>query len=136
MLWVREARRQATLEEYWHSRPESELRALDAIVLDMWDPYIAATRESVPEGMSKIVFDRFHVMQHLNRAADDVRRAEQRELRKRGEDTRLKRLAGTRYLWLRGVKKRSESDTSLSSQCVVPAKVARAWGIKEAAAEL
>ncbi len=137
VLWVGEARRQATLEEYWRSRPESELKELDAIVMDMWDPYIAATRESVPEGMSKIVFDRFHVMQHLNRAVDDVRRAEQRELRKRGEDTRLQRLAGTRYLWLRGAKKRSDSDRELiASMRRAGYKVGRAWGIKEAAAEL
>lgn len=137
VIWVGEARRQTTLERYWRSRPESELKKLHAIVMDMWDPYIAATRESVPEAMEKIVFDRFHVMQHLNRAVDDVRRAEQRELRKRGDAARLSRLAGTRYVWLRGANSRSEKDRELiDSMRRAGYKVGRAWGIKEAAREL
>lgn len=137
VLWVGDARRQTTLEAYWRSRPKSELKEIDAIVMDMWDPYIAATRESVPEGMSKIVFDRFHVMQHLNRAVDDVRRAEQRELRSKGDAIGLRRLTGTRYVWLRGSNNTSESDHELiASMRRAGYKVGRAWGIKEAAREL
>jgi len=137
VLWVGEARRQETLEAYWKTIPEDERRQISAIVMDMWDPYIAATRELVPEWMSKIVFDRFHVVQHLNWAVDNVRRAEQRELRIGGRLSRLKSLAGTRYLWLRGGRNRSASDRDrIEVMRRAGYKVGRAWAIKEAASDL
>jgi transposase len=137
VLWVGEARRQSTLETYWRTLPESERRDLSAIVMDMWDPYIAATRGSVPDGLGKIVFDRFHVMQHVNRAVDDVRRAEQRELRVLGDFTRLENLRGTRYLWLRGARTRSDDDQEkIEVMRRAGFKVGRAWAIKEAVADL
>jgi transposase len=40
----------------------------------MWAAYTASIREWAPE--CAIVYDRFHVMQHANRAVDEVRRAE------------------------------------------------------------
>lgn len=137
VVWVGEARRQETLSAYWKTVPPEWLNELSAIVMDMWDPYIAATRELVPDGMNKIVFDRFHVVQHLNRAVDDVRRAEQRELRISGRLSRLKGLAGTRYLWLRGNRTRSAADRERTESMRRSGyKVGRAWAIKEAAADL
>jgi hypothetical protein len=61
VLWVGDDRRQETLSQYWRSCTREELRALRAVVMDMWRPYIAATRDCVPHGLSKIVFDRYHV---------------------------------------------------------------------------
>src|SRR2546428_12491689 len=65
--------------------------------MDMWEPYVQATRAQVPDAEAKIVFDRFHCAKHLNEGVDRVRRAEHRELQARG-DTRL---TGTKYAWLR-----------------------------------
>ena len=61
--------------------------------MDMWDPYIAATKSYIPEAEKKIVFDRFHVMKHVLNAVDDVRKQEHRELSKTGNET----LKGTKY---------------------------------------
>ena len=52
--------------------------------MDMWEPYIQATRKAVPGADGKIVFDRYHIMAHLNGAVDRVRRKEHKELRERG----------------------------------------------------
>ena len=48
--------------------------------MDMWDPYIKATREGLPTGPREIVFDRFHIMQDMTTAVDLVRKQEHRTL--------------------------------------------------------
>lgn len=137
VLWVGDHRRESTLREYWQSRPAEELARLEAIVMDMWDPYIKATRDHVPNGLSKLVFDRYHVMVHLNAAVDEVRRAEQRELSRAGEAERAKRLKGTRYTWLKGSARRTAAENELI-QALRKAgfKLGRAWSIKESATEI
>ena len=40
----------------------------------MWDPFVAATKAKVPGAAEKIVFDRYHVMTHLGKAVDRVRK--------------------------------------------------------------
>jgi transposase len=42
--------------------------------VDMWEAFTKSILKWVPD--CKIVFDKFHVMQHANRAVDEVRRAE------------------------------------------------------------
>ena len=64
--------------------------------MDMWEPYIQSTLEAVPLASSKIVFDRFHVMQHMTEAVDVVRRRENRLLTAEDDD----RPKGTKYLWI------------------------------------
>ncbi|OWP56280.1 MAG: hypothetical protein B2I17_06770 [Thermoplasmatales archaeon B_DKE] len=64
--------------------------------MDMWDPFMSSTMEYVPDAQSKIVFDRFHVMKHVNEAVDSTRKQENKELQKSG----MADLKGTRYIWL------------------------------------
>ena len=113
--------------------PRVECAAIQWIAMDMWAPYIAATRAKVPEADAKIVFDRFHVAQHLGDAVDQVRRRENRELAAAGDE----RLKGTKYLWLQRLERMSaeqwEAFVRLRGSRL---KVARAWAIKEAAKEL
>ena len=42
--------------------------------MDMWEPYIGATREGLPAGEDKIVFDRVHIMREMIKAVDAVRK--------------------------------------------------------------
>jgi hypothetical protein len=67
-----------------------------AVAMDMWDPYIASTVAHVPDGRSKIVFDRFHIMKQMNHALDRVRLAEHRKLSGWGCDL----LKGSKHFWL------------------------------------
>ncbi len=133
VVWVGDHRRRHTLGEYWSTVPEAERARVEEVVMDMWDPYIAATRAALPAGTEKIVFDRFHVVQHLNQAVDQVRRAEQRVLNQQG-DRRLKR---TRYLWLKGRQRRTpEEELAIAELRASGLKVGRAWALKEAALKL
>lgn len=134
VLWVGDHRRESTLRTFWESRPIEERRGLRAIVMDMWDPYIAATRECVPHGLSKIVFDRYHVVAHLTAAVSDVRKAEQRELQYAGEVARAAQLKGKRFVLVRGKARRTEEDEAeIQALRRAGYKVGRAWSIKEAA---
>jgi transposase len=134
VLFVADDRKQASLEAFWAlGLTDAQRIAIEGIAMDMWAPYIQATRAQVPDADTKIVFDRFHCAKHLNEGVDRVRRAEHRELRAEG-DTRL---SGTKYAWLRHpdhfTRKAWRAFTALRRSTL---KVARAWALKEAAANL
>jgi len=77
VLYVAEDRKQESLDGLGNAdgKPAGghRNRGLD---MDMWDPYIASLRAHVAEADRKIVFDKFHVAQHLSQAVDEVRRKE------------------------------------------------------------
>lgn len=74
-----------------------ELQGIQAIAMDMWDPYRKTVRAYVPDADAKIVFDKFHVMRHVGEAMDQVRRREQRALVKTGD----RWPTGTTFPWLK-----------------------------------
>ena len=67
---------------------------LKAIAMDMNGSYFASVRERLPH--IDIVFDRYHVSALMNRAIDDIRRGQQKELDTLGQ----KALKGNRFLLL------------------------------------
>ena len=134
VLWVGDHRRRETLREYWESLSKAELDGIRAVVMDMWGPYIAATLECVPDALSKIVFDRYHVAANLSKAVNHVRQAEQRELRLAGEAARASAIQGKRFTLLKGKRRRTpEDEAEIRALREAGFKVGRAWMIKEAA---
>jgi len=126
--YVWDDRGQESLERYYRQFTKEELSGVKAIAMDMWDPYIAATKAHVPDAEKKIVFDRFHVMKHVLTAVDEVRKSEHRELSENGEQT----LKGSKYLWLWSEENiplwRKEEFEALRTKDL---QVCRAWAIKE-----
>jgi transposase len=94
--YVVDDREQKSLESYYRQFTKEELAQIKGLAMDMWEPYVAATRAFVPDADEKIVFDRYHATTHVTKAVDKVRRGEHKALAARG-DLRLK---GTKYLWL------------------------------------
>jgi transposase len=70
-------RTKQALDNYYKTLDYEQLSSIPGIAMDMWHPFKAATEEHVPEGDSKIVFDRFHMMKHMVEAVDLVRRLRQ-----------------------------------------------------------
>jgi transposase len=134
VLDVLDDRKAETLELWLRSRPDHHLRSLRTLTMDMWDPYIRAVRNCIPDADAKICFDRFHVAQHFSKALDKVRAREHRVLlAAEGESP----LSGTKYDWQRNSSKldnRSRREFMALSRLNL--KTARAWRIKEAAAQL
>ena len=74
-LWFGRERKQATLDDFFRSQLTSRQRKrIEAVCVDMWEPFRLSIEEWCPG--AKIIYDKFHVMQHANDAVDEVRRAE------------------------------------------------------------
>jgi transposase len=131
--YIGDDRKQASLDAYYQSLSKKQLAGIEAVAMDMWEPFIASTVAHVPDGRAKIVFDRFHIMKHMTEAVDQVRKGEHRQLQAEGDET-LKR---TKYLWLYSEENLPESSrekfAALRALCL---KTGRAWAIKESLRDL
>jgi transposase len=97
VLYVAEDRKQASLDGFWKTLTPEQLASIEGVAMDMWDAYESSVRAHVPQAAEKIVYDKFHVAKHLEKAVDRVRRAENTVLRAAGDE----RLVGSKYQWLR-----------------------------------
>jgi transposase len=121
-------RKKSSLDAYFQSLTPKQLAGIEALAMDMWEPFISSTYEHVPGAADKIVFDRYHIMQHMTRAVDLVRRAENRRLQEANDDT-LKR---TKYLWLFSEENLPEHYAAWFAELKqLNLKTGRAWAIKE-----
>jgi transposase len=130
VLYVAEDREQSSLDGFWATITAEQRASIEAVALDMWDPYLASLRGHLPEAEKKIVFDKFHIAKHLGEAVDRVRRREHKALKAEGDE----RLTGTKYDWLRNPasmdeKQRREFAELRRSEL----KTARAWALRETA---
>ena len=74
-LWFGQDRKKETLDEFFHTQLSARQRQrIEAACVDMWEAYTASIQEWAPN--CSIVYDKFHIMQHANKAIDEVRRAE------------------------------------------------------------
>ena len=135
--YLAEERKQASLDGYFTSLTPAQRAQIQAVAMDMWEPYVQSVQTHVPQAERKIVFDVFHILQHMNTAVDKVRRAEHRLLRAQGDDT----LTGSKYVWLYGEENvpdhHQERFTELTRRrSRKPLKTARAWSLKESLRDL
>jgi len=74
-LWFGQDRKQDTLDEFFRGELSAMQRGrITAACVDMWEPFTKSILGWAPE--CRIVYDKFHVMQHASQAVDEVRRAE------------------------------------------------------------
>jgi transposase len=131
--YIGEERTEASLTAYFAAFTEKQRAGIEAISLDMWPAYINACTAQVPQAQDKMVFDRFHIMQHVGSGVDRVRKEEHKALLQEGDDT-LKR---SKYLWLYSAENmpaaaRERFDRIKHGNL----KTARAWALKESLREM
>lgn len=129
VLHVADDRTATSLDAYFARLTLAQRTGIEAIAMDMWEPYRKTVRAHVPDADAKIVFDRFHIMGHVLEAVDHVRRKEHRALAQLGD----RRLTGTKYLWLtstiaRFTRAQQRAFARLKTSTL---KSARAWALKE-----
>jgi transposase len=74
-LWLGEDRTEETLDQFFGEQLTPWRRKrIEAACVDMWEPFTKSILGWASQ--CRIVFDKFHVMQHANAAIDEVRRAE------------------------------------------------------------
>ena len=119
-------RKRESPDKYYENTGKDASSDMSAVSMDMRDPFIASTKSNVTDAESKIVFDLFHIMKHMNMALDSARKMEARNA-----DTK-ELLKKTRYLRLYSNenlpdKYREKYETLKESSL----KTARAYAIKE-----
>jgi transposase len=131
--YIADDRKKTSLDAFYLSLSDEQLAGIEAVAMDMWEPFAASTIEHVPDGRSKIVYDRFHVMKHMTEAVDAVRKWEHRRLQAEGDDT----LKKTKYLWLNSEENLPESCRErFAALRELHLKTGRAWAIKESLRDL
>jgi transposase len=130
VLFVAEDREEKSLDAFWPTLTSEQLCSIEAVAIDMWDAYLNSLRKHLPDADKKIVFDKFHIAQHLTDAIDRVRRKENKVLRLKGDN----RLKLTRYCWLKNKANMTLSEkrrfAHLKNSTL---QSARAWALKQAA---
>ena len=72
-------RLKATVTAWLQTIPEEHRRRIQTVCTDMWEGYVSAVQEVLPD--ATIVIDRFHVARHYRDAVDSLRKQEVRRLR-------------------------------------------------------
>ena len=126
-LWLGRERKKETLDEFFRTELSARQRsAIEAGCVDMWEPY----RLSIEQWLRncRLVYDKFHVLQHANAAVDEVRRAE--FFRKGGRMRGL--VKGKRWLLLsRWVNLDTDKKRQLNRLFSLNRRVMKAYLLKE-----
>jgi transposase len=74
-LWFGQDRKQETLDEFFRTQwNATQRKRIAAACVDMWQPF---PNSITPWARNcRIIYDKFHILQHANKAIDEVRRAE------------------------------------------------------------
>jgi len=125
---IADERRQASLDSYFEKLSPEQREGIQAVAMDMWDPYANSVRAHLADADEKIVFDRYHLMGHMGKAVDTVRKRENRALSAAGDQA----LVGSKYLWLYSQENLPDRHRErFAALRDADLKTSRAWAIKE-----
>ena len=128
LLWVGEDRTEEAVRKFFtEEMGRRRCRTLQVVCMDMWAPYAKLVREHATN--AQLLFDRFHIVKHLNEAVDAVRRELWRQLVSK-EKVEVK---GTRWLLLNNPwNLTNDQKERLSTLVRWNSPLVRAWYLKEA----
>jgi transposase len=126
-LWFGRERKKETLDAFFEEELSSfQCKGIAAACVDMWEPYRLSIEQWAPQ--CRIVYDKFHVLQHANAAVDEVRRAE--FFRKGGRARGL--VKGKRWLLLsRWINLTPGKRRELNTLFAMNRKLMKAYLLKE-----
>jgi transposase len=126
-IWAAPERKRESLDRFFAERlPPRRRRSVRAVCVDMWEPFLHSLREHLPK--AAIVFDKFHVMTHVNAAVDETRRAE--FFRQRGPLRAIMR--GKRWLLLTRWKNLTRTKRGLLNEAfAMNRRLFKAYYLKE-----
>lgn len=124
-VWFGAERKKETLDSFFQEQMSPRQRnGVEAACLDMWKPFLLSIEQWAPK--CRIVYDKFHVMQHANAAVDEVRRA---EFFRKGKRDLVK---GKRWLLLsRWVNLSAGKQQQLNGLFALNRKLFKAYLLKE-----
>ena len=106
LLWIGPDRKAKTLLRFFRFLGQERTARLEFICSDMWKAYLKVIAKKASHAVH--ILDRFHVMQRMNKALDEVRAAEVKELKRDGYEPHLQ---GARWLLLKRPENLTEKQT-------------------------
>ena len=127
LLWVGEDRTEEAVKKFFtEEMGKRRCQTLRVVCMDMWAAYANLVRDYAPH--AQILFDRFHIVKHLNAAVDGVRLELWRQLTAK-ERTGFK---GSRWLLLKNPWNLNDNQKErLSTLVRWNTPLVRAWYLKE-----
>lgn len=98
VVWMGKGRKAETFMQFFDGMTEDQIEKLEAIAMDMWDPYIKAVKAKAPH--VKIVFDLFHMVREFNKIIDRVRIDEYTKASESDKNV----IKGSKYLLLKNTE--------------------------------
>jgi transposase len=98
IVFMGKDRKAKTLKRFFNQMTTKQRKSIDAVAMDMWDPFINAVKKKIPQ--AKIVFDLFHVVSQFSKVIDKVRNREYRKASKENKSV----FKGAKYLLLKNRK--------------------------------
>lgn len=125
---VADENKKTSLDSYFATLSAAERARIEAVAMDMSEAYIQSVTENLPDGAGKIVFDRYHIMAHMQKAVDQTWKQENGALRAEGDTS----LTGTKGLWRYAGENLPDKHVDRFVPLLErPLRTARAWAIKE-----
>jgi transposase len=127
LLWVGDDRTEEAVRPFFtQEMGKRRCQTLRVVCMDMWAPYAKLVRDHAIN--AQILFDRFHIVKHLNEAVDAARRELWRQLTSKERVT----FKGTRWLLLKNPwNLNSGQKERLSTLVRWNSPLVRAWYLKE-----
>jgi transposase len=88
LLWVGQDRTAKTLLRFFKMLGGERTAAVQFVCSDMWQPYLKVVAKKA--GQAIHILDRFHIVAKLNKALDEIRAAEAKQLARDGYEAMLK----------------------------------------------
>ena len=89
LLWVGEKRTKETFQKFFDLIGPQLSQGIEFVCSDMWQPYLDLIKLNCPRALN--ILDRFHVVAKLNKALDEIRAGEARQLVKDGYERVLQK---------------------------------------------
>jgi len=132
-------RSEASLDEFYAWLGPEKCREIRLAVMDMWKAFRKSTRKKGNAPQAKILYDKFHVVAHLQKAMDQVRKSEYARLK--GKDRQF--IKGQRYTLLshkrnlslqgrRGLKLLLAANKRLNTAYILKEQFEQLWEYKTA----
>ncbi|MCQ5374902.1 MAG: ISL3 family transposase, partial [Candidatus Methanomethylicia archaeon] len=127
MLYVVEGRSEKHLRRFWRWFGRERAAKLTHAVIDMCQAFERSIRAHCSKGL-RIIYDKFHVVRHLNEALNTVRKAELRKTLGRFRRT----LSGKKFLLLkRRARVRGRAREALDTILAASPRLQKAYLLKE-----
>jgi transposase len=89
LLWVGRERTIESFQGFFVLIGEKLASQIQFVCSDMWQPYLDVIREKCSQALH--ILDRFHIVAKMNKALDEVRAAEARQMAREGHEPLLKK---------------------------------------------